>query len=220
VTRTAKSASSDLATWKSGTLVAQTRRSPFDAVLASDPDVHFVWNHDTRYTGARTKNGTLHLSSDEKGLLIDAQVGNYSWAKDLRTGLERGDINQGSFAFTVPDGGDSYSTEDDGTVMRTISTVGDLFDVTVTAQGAYPQTSLAAMRSIAAVTGRPAEVQEAASVASEEEGLAEESQEGSVEADEDFARWQAALEKKMAARRATLANLQERMDTLHEREDA
>jgi len=207
----------------------------FDEVLATNPDVHLTWDHDTRYVAARTKNNTLHLTSDDTGLLIDAQVGNYSWAKDLRTALERGDINQGSFAFTVADGGDEFTTDDDGNVMRTIHTVENLYDVTVTAQGAYPQTSMAAMRSLAKATGRPIRdeflaateqmkeesdrILEAALVAAEEQGESE-SQRGSVEDDEEFARWHAALATKVAARKATLAKFQERLEKLDERKDA
>ena len=187
----------------------------FDEVLATNPDVHLTWDHDTRYVAARTKNNTLHLSSDTHGLLIDAQVGNYSWAKDLRTALERGDINQGSFSFNVADGGDEFKADDDGNVMRTINRVGNLYDVTVTAQGAYPQTSLAAVRSLAKATGRPPEEVEAALVAEPQEVEGEsESQRGSVEAIEEFMRWKEAMTKKAAAHRSTLAKLAERLGKL------
>jgi len=193
----------------------------FDEVLTTSPDVHLTWDHDTRYVAARTKNNTLHLESDSTGLFIDAQVGNYTWAKDLRTALERGDINQGSFAFTVADGGDEFRADDDGNVMRTINKVGNLFDVTVTAQGAYPQTSLAAVRSLAAATGRPPEEVEATVVAAQEAEKGDsESQRGSVEDDEDFAMWHAALQKKFAARRSILAKDAERLGKLHERKNA
>jgi HK97 family phage prohead protease len=181
----------------------------FDEVLATNPDVHFVWNHDTRYVGARTKNDTLHLESDSTGLFIDAQVGNYSWAKDLRVALERGDINQGSFAFNVAEGGDEWAVQEDESVMRTIRSISGLYDVTVTAQGAYPQTSLAAVRSLAAVTGRPPEpgVEEAALVAAEQGR-------GDEQVDEDFEMWQRAMNKKARAHRARIAKLQERMEKL------
>jgi Escherichia/Staphylococcus phage prohead protease len=114
----------------------------FDEVLATDPDVHFVWDHDTRYVLARTRSKTLQLTSDTKGLRVNAQVGNYSYARDLRTALERGDINQASFAFTVAPDGQEFAQNDEGHIMRTIRNIGNLYDVTVTAQGAYPQTSM------------------------------------------------------------------------------
>jgi Escherichia/Staphylococcus phage prohead protease len=210
----------------------------FDEVLTTNPDVHLTWDHDTRYVAARTKNNTLHLSSDDTGLLIDAQVGNYTWAKDLRTALERGDINQGSFAFNVAEGGDEFAADDDGNVMRTIRNIGGLYDVTVTAQGAYPQTSLAAMRSMAAMTGiaalqgkigRSPEA-EAALVAAQErmddakgridaalQGQGDEAEPRSAETDEEFAMWWAAMERKTAAYRASLDKVQERLGKLHER---
>jgi phage head maturation protease len=61
---------------------------------------------------------------------------------DLRIALERGDIDQASFSFNVADGGDQWAVDDADRVMRTIRTVGALYDVTVTARGAYPQTTM------------------------------------------------------------------------------
>lgn len=183
----------------------------FDEVLATDPDVHFLWDHDTKYVGARTRNGTLSLRSDDNGLFIDAQVGNYSWAKDLRTALERGDISQGSFAFNVGEGGDEWDVDEESEkVTRTIRNVAGLYDVTVTAQGAYPQTSLAAVRSLAAVVGRPVPP-EATLVAEKGEP---ESQKGSEEVGEPDPR-QVALRTRASMRRTQVADLKERLEKLH-----
>jgi len=56
---------------------------------------------------------------------------------------------------------------------------------------------------------------EAVPVAAQETEQGEsESQRGSVEDDEEFAMWHAAMEKKAAAHRATLAKLQERLGKL------
>ncbi len=199
----------------------QIASDAFDEVLATKPDVHFLWDHDTKYVGARTTNDTLHLESDSTGLFMDAQVGNYSWAKDLRVALERGDINQGSFAFNVADGGDEWKVQDDDSVMRTIRNVSGLYDVTVTAQGAYPQTSLAAVRSLAAVTGRSVDsvrVTISGDLITEAELkaalVAAQQGQGDEQDDEGFEMWRKAMEKKAAARRATLAKLQERMERL------
>ena len=114
----------------------------FDEVLATNPDVHFVWDHDTRYVLARTRKKTLALRSDTRGLHVDAQVAPTSYAGDLRIALERGGIDQASFSFNVADGGDQWAVDDADRVMRTIRTVGALYDVTVTARGAYPQTTM------------------------------------------------------------------------------
>ena len=198
-----------------GGFTEQIAPGAFDEVLATNPDVHMTWDHDTRYVAARTTNDTLHLSSDETGLFIDAQIGPYTWAKDLRTALERGDVDQGSFAFTVAENGDAFNTDDDGNVMRTIRNVGNLYDVTVTAQGAYPQTSLAAVRSLAKIQGRPPEEVEAVLVAAAEEQKGEsESHGGSVEDSERFFMWKEAMLKKQAARMSTLAKLAEKLEKL------
>jgi HK97 family phage prohead protease len=199
-----------------------------DGVLAQNPDVVFAWDHDTRLVGARTSNGTLTLRNDPNGLWIDARIGPYSWAKDLRTGLERRDITQGSFGFIVPDGEDDWDLVE-GTVVRTIRNISFLADVTVTAQGAYPQTNMvAAARSLHAATstGRlPTDVEgrvaamaaarsipwpeEAASVAPEEGG--EPSHEGGqVEERQDVR----ALRNEIAVERDNLSDMLERVNRL------
>lgn len=117
-------------------------RAAFDTVLSRTPDVWALWDHDTRYVLARTTNKTLELRVDPMGLHYWARVAPTSYAADLRLLMERGDINQASFAFTVAR--DEWrileSDTGDEQVERTILEVSDLFDVTVTAQGAYPQT--------------------------------------------------------------------------------
>jgi HK97 family phage prohead protease len=113
----------------------------FTAALDRNPDVHALWDHDTKYVLARTKNKTLDLREDPQGLHFWAKVADTSYAKDLRLLMERGDVDQASFAFTVAR--DEWTTDDHENVTRTILEVGELYDVTITAQGAYPQTDAA-----------------------------------------------------------------------------
>lgn len=121
----------------------------FDNVLARDPDVHLNWDHDMRYVLARTKNGTLELGLDEIGLTTWARVAPTSYANDLRILMERGDIDQMSFCFTVKRDRWEVETRDDGTEIakRTILEVGELYDTCVTAQGAYPATDSEVIKS-------------------------------------------------------------------------
>jgi HK97 family phage prohead protease len=109
----------------------------FTSALDRNPDVHALWDHDTKMVLARTKNKTLELREDPIGLHFWAKVADTSYARDLRVLMERGDVDQASFAFTVAR--DEWMVDEDENVTRTILEVGELYDVTVTAQGAYPQ---------------------------------------------------------------------------------
>lgn len=183
----------------------------FDEILSTDPDVHFVWDHDTRYVLSRTRNRTLSLRTDDVGLYMDAQVGPFSYAKDLRTAMEGGYLDQASFTFSVPDGGDDWKIDEEGRVLRTVNRVDGLYDVTVTAKGAYPQTSLVTVRSLIAGArdaGRLPEEAEATFVA--EEGEAPSQPGGSDES----AKRIAALRNRMAVARDELADLSERASKL------
>lgn len=114
----------------------------FTRVLTENPDVVATWDHDTRYVLARTTNKTLFLTQTDGGLDYWARVAPTSYAEDLRILLERGDVNQASFAFTVAQDEWRISHDEQGNevVERTITEVGQLMDVCVTAFGAYPQT--------------------------------------------------------------------------------
>jgi HK97 family phage prohead protease len=89
---------------------------------------------------AGTNNGTLRLRTDSEGLHFWARVPPFSYAKDLRMAVESGLVREASFAF-LPDTteGVDWDVDTDGTIVRTIRKVRDLFDVTISAQGAYPQ---------------------------------------------------------------------------------
>ena len=72
----------------------------FRKTLAETPDVRLLVNHEG-LPMARTKNGTMRLSEDEKGLFFEAELANTQEARDLYTLVERGDVDQMSFAFRV-----------------------------------------------------------------------------------------------------------------------
>jgi len=117
-------------------------KGAFGAVLDRDPDVHAVWDHDTTKVLARTRGGSLELREDPRGLHMWARVADTSYARDLRVLMEAGLVDQASFAFTVAE--DEWrivGKDDDERVERTIVQIGELYDVTVTAQGAYPTSS-------------------------------------------------------------------------------
>ena len=105
----------------------------FDDVL--DNDVRAFFNHDPNFLLARTSAGTLRLSVDEKGLSYEFDVPETTFGRDLLVSMERGDITQSSFAFTISE--DSWSTTSEGEI-RTIEKVARLYDVSPVSIPAYP----------------------------------------------------------------------------------
>lgn len=84
-----------------GAYTEVVRRGAFAKTLAEGADVPFKVNHDG-ITLARTKSGTLRLSEDSTGLLAEADLDPSSPAvQTLRSAMERGDIDEMSFAFRV-----------------------------------------------------------------------------------------------------------------------
>ena len=118
----------------------------FDGRL--EDDVRFLVNHDANLILARTTNGTLRLSVDEKGLRYEADLPNTSTARDLMELLKNGTISQSSFAFTVEE--DSWEVKD-GINIRTIDKVSQLYDVSSVTYPAYNEASSSvALRSMKA----------------------------------------------------------------------
>ncbi len=109
----------------------------FDSVL--DNDVRAFFNHDPNHLLARTSSGTLRLGVDEKGLRYEFDVPDTTSGRDLLVSMERGDITQSSFAFTVED--DSWDTTSKGGEIRTINKVKRLFDVSPVSIPAYPDSN-------------------------------------------------------------------------------
>lgn len=126
----------------------QERISPkaFDNVL--DNDVRAFFNHDPNHLLARSTSGTLRLSVDDKGLRYEFDVPDTTSGRDLLVSMERGDVTQSSFAFTVEE--DSWNIEN-GTDIRTIEKVKRLYDVSPVSIPAYPDANdlAVAQRSLA-----------------------------------------------------------------------
>lgn len=122
----------------------------FTNVLDRNPAVLADWDHDTRWILGATANGTLELRETPRGLHYWSRVAPTSYAADLRVLMERGDIAGASFMFTIERERWEIVENADGTetVTATIEEIGELYDVTVTGRGAYPQadSSLAMFR--------------------------------------------------------------------------
>ena len=119
----------------------------FDRVIRSNPDVLLLWDHSTLHPLART-NGTLELSANSHGLRFYAEVTPTSYAADLKQLMEDRVVSQASFLFRVAPGGERWETRGDQ-VIRRIYEVEGLYDVTITAAGAYPRTDSGIARTLA-----------------------------------------------------------------------
>lgn len=134
--------------WEFGEFREQIQPGAFRTVLASDPKVHLVYQHDMAsamaYTRATGDVGVLELREDAKGLRIYASLDPADPdVQRVRAKVKAGVVREMSFAFTVER--DEWTIEGEGdqrTVTRTIVEVRDLYDVSVVPQGAYPQTDV------------------------------------------------------------------------------
>lgn len=113
----------------------------FDA--ADMKDVVLRYNHnDSFMVLARTRNGSLNLNTDEKGLFMKATLqDNITEHKNVYNAIDSGLIDKQSFAFTVEE--DSYDYDTD---TRTITKIGKVFDVSVVDQPFYNSTDVSVAR--------------------------------------------------------------------------
>lgn len=111
-----------------------------DAIKNSDTVALF--NHDSNIVLGRTSSGTLRLKEDDTGLHMEVDLPDTQAANDLYKLVERGDIHQQSFGFTVETNEWRYG-ENGEPDERTIVKVKELFDVSPVTFPAYPDTSVA-----------------------------------------------------------------------------
>jgi len=115
----------------------------FAAALGAD--VRALIDHDPGRVIGRSKAGTLRLSEDAIGLVVEIDLPDTSDGRDLAVSIERGDISGMSFAFKSTK--ENWDETDPKKPKRIILGL-DLRDVSVVAFPAYPDTSVA-LRSLA-----------------------------------------------------------------------
>lgn len=105
-----------------------------------DSDIRALWQHDTKQVLGRTKNETLSVLEDERGvrfeIIPDMEI---SWHRDAVRSIARGDVSEMSFMFQA------HKEEwDDTNPEMSIRTIleADLYEVSPVTWAAYPQTNV------------------------------------------------------------------------------
>lgn len=105
-------------------------------------DVPMKYNHEDSYLLlARTKNDSLKLEVDEKGLKIVAKLIDTSSNIDIYKSLKAGLLDKMSFAFTVDE-----EKWDEKTNTRTIISIDKLYDVSIVDLPFYESTEVYARK--------------------------------------------------------------------------
>lgn len=104
-------------------------------------DVVLRYNHsDELLILARTKNNSLKLTIDDKGVFMHAELIDTTQNRDVYKMVQAGLLNEGSFAFTVSEQAVREVGEwsdPNYEIHRTILGIGKLFDVAICPNGAY-----------------------------------------------------------------------------------
>ena len=108
-------------------------------------DVIMQYDHEGRVF-ARIANGTLELTSDEHGLKVVANLGGTAIGRQLYEEIQGGYTNKMSFGFTVTGEKKKTTKDADGhvTILRTITKIGKLYDVSAVSLPANDTTEISA----------------------------------------------------------------------------
>jgi len=112
------------------------KRGAFTRSLKSRNDVKMLWNHDSGAVLASTRSGTLSLVEDERGLKVTAVLPDTTAGRDARELISKGIVDAMSFGFSVPSGGDSWSSDGNTRTLKSVR----LHEVSIVAWPAYSAT--------------------------------------------------------------------------------
>lgn len=106
-------------------------------------DVIMQYDHAGRVF-ARISNGTLDVTTDERGLLINADLGGTELGRQLYDEISGGYTDKMSFGFTVEQDEELRTKAEDGRedILRTITGIAKLYDVSAVSIPANDGTSI------------------------------------------------------------------------------
>jgi hypothetical protein len=109
----------------------------FKRSLKSRNDVKFLWNHDAGEILGSTRARTVTLIEDDRGLRVEGMLPNTSRGRDVAELLRRKDVDAMSFGFSVPAGGDTWSSDGSERTLKQVR----LHEVSIVAWPAYTATA-------------------------------------------------------------------------------
>ena len=102
------------------------RPGAFQRAIRDSQDVRALFNHDENHVLGRTRNGTLRLAEDARGLAVEIDPPNTQTGRDVVELIRRGDVSQMSYAFVVKQ--ERWTERSGGTPLREVLDL-DLYDV-------------------------------------------------------------------------------------------
>lgn len=127
-----------------GRAVERILPGAFDGALSRPDDVRGLFNHDANQVLGRTKAGTMRLSVDAVGLKYEIDAADTGTATEVAALIQRGDISGSSFAFSISNAGQRWTSTTDASgkasELREILAV-ELFDVGPVTFPAYDKTT-------------------------------------------------------------------------------
>lgn len=142
--------------WEGRGFYEKVDRNAFEGADMSDVVLRYNHNDLGFAILARTKNDSLQLKVDDKGVFMHAELIDTSTNRDIYEMVKSELLTEGSFAFTVAD---EIEDKIDGEVHRTIMKVGKLFDVSICDNGAYGDLTSIYARSLELVEASQAKLE-------------------------------------------------------------
>ncbi|MDZ4686778.1 MAG: HK97 family phage prohead protease [Planctomycetaceae bacterium] len=129
---------------RSGTFTEIVRKGAFARTLRERPDVFLLDQHDFARPIARTRNGTLTLVEDARGLRFEATLPDTTVARDVYEMIRTGVLGEMSFSFNAVE--DRWSDMPTGPQRELFDA--DLLEISVVTRPAYKTTSVATRRKV------------------------------------------------------------------------
>lgn len=120
------------------------RISPQAFDNADMTDVVFLRDHTGRVL-ARTRNGSVKLSTDEHGLATETNLGLTGASREMLEDIRVGNYSQMSFSFVVAEGGAHWERRGPDAMInnvRVIDRISKLYDISAVAFPANPYTDI------------------------------------------------------------------------------